>query len=92
VLAHCAAHPEVTTRKGAKTFQVKVTPAGLSVVPANGQAIVFSRADLERGLRAILGVRSSKLPMTAASLEARGVGPQALYIWGILGHMNLHQS
>jgi hypothetical protein len=88
VLAHCAAHREVTTRKGAKTFHVRVTTAGLTVTPPDGKSLVFTRPDLERVLRAILELRAAQAPMTVESLKAYGVGPEALYVWGILGHMN----
>jgi hypothetical protein len=88
VLAHCLRNPEVTTRKGAKTFQVRVTTAGLTVTPPDGKSMVFTRPDLEKALRAILAVRKSEEPMTAANLEAHGSGPEGLYVWGILGHMN----
>lgn len=88
LLAHCAAHREVTTRKGAKTFQVRVTTAGLTVTPPDGKSIVFTRPDLEKVLRAILELRAAQAPMTAESLGAYSVGPEGLYVWGILGHMN----
>jgi hypothetical protein len=88
VMAHCAAHREVTTRKGAKTFLVRVTAAGLTVTPPDGKSLVFVRADLERTLRAILEIRAAQAPMTVESLKAYGVGPEGLYVWGILGHMN----
>lgn len=88
VLAHCAAHREVTTRKGAKTFQVKVSPAGLTVARPNEVPIQFPRAELERVLRAILELRAARAPMTVENLKPFGVGPDGLYIWGILGHMN----
>jgi hypothetical protein len=88
LLAHCATHPQVTTRKGAKTFQVRVTTAGLTVTPPDGKSLVFVRAELERALRAILEVRAAQAPMTVESLKAHGVGPEGLYVWGILGDMN----
>jgi hypothetical protein len=88
LLAHCAAHREVTTRKGAKTFQVKVTAGGLTVSRPAEVPIVFARAELERVLRAILELRAARAPMTVENLKAYAVGPEGLYIWGILGHMN----
>jgi hypothetical protein len=88
VLAHCAAHREVTTRKGAKTFQVRVTTAGLTVTPPDGKSLVLTRPELERVLAAILELRAAQAPMTVQSLKAYGVGPEALYVWGILGAMN----
>jgi hypothetical protein len=88
LLAHCATHPDVTTRKGAKTFQVRVTAAGLTVTPPDGKSLVFTRPDLERTLRAILELRAAEAPMTVENLKAYAVGPEGLYVWGILGHMN----
>lgn len=87
VLAHCMANREVTTRKGAKTFQVRVTAGGLTVTPTDGKPIAFTRADLERVLRAILELRTAQAPMTVENLKAYAIGPEGLYVWGILGHM-----
>ncbi|HUR62185.1 MAG TPA: hypothetical protein VM286_07475 [Candidatus Thermoplasmatota archaeon] len=88
LLAHCEAHREVTTRKGAKTFQVKVTAGGLTVSRPAEVPIVFPRVELERILRAILELRAARAPMTVENLKAYAVGPEGLYVWGILGHMN----
>jgi len=87
MLAHCQAHREVTTRKGAKTFQVRVDEAGLTVSPPGSAPIAFSRVELLRVLRAILELRSAQAAMTVENLKVYGVGPEGLYIWGILGHM-----